>query len=625
MNNSIFNNPFLISRVDNPFQTHPDIKTIHENEFKVLCLAISEIKNDPNSQSRAITITGAPGCGKTHLAMRLANEILLSNRLLFIRQPNNKDSVYLHIYTRILESMVERVPKTPYSQLAYLLGKSFSAIIINQIKNKENLSQKDKNILEILQADPMNIYKKIGGEGTETRRKNWKYIENITLQWWESKYGLGGHSKDILKGFIKYCSYTDPKRKHLIYRWLNFLDISEQEALFAGLLPHKENDMHEEFALDAMIVISRLSLADEPLVIIFDQLEGLKYNEELLFKFFESVKELFTHLPNSLFIFNLFSDRWEKWQKILDPSITDRLSQSVIHLKAPDLNKKIQILELRAQESGFSLDNFFTEDELRVITNNYSIRSMLVSASNHFRHKTGSLPLTDTYESFEEKIENQIKELKQEISQLKKYLNISVPTFREVIESETIDFFIEEKRQEFLKEKAEKRLCSETDDAGKILVIINLFKGKIITGTGRLRAGTKKLPEHVLIKGTKNDITAGFLHMSGNSLTGRLKNLYSLCVNNPLTDFYIYRDFSSLPVKSKIAKQTLIKLKELNNFKFKIISEKERLEFEIIYQLIIAIQNKDIDGDPLLALKITRKKFPSLFLYQVLESADIII
>ncbi|MCB9481151.1 MAG: exonuclease [Desulfobacteraceae bacterium] len=623
MNSTTFNNPFLISRVDNPFQNHPDIKSIHENEFKTLCQAISEIKKDTNSQSRAITIIGAPGCGKTHLAMRLANEILFSNRLLFIRQPNNRDSVYLHIYTRILESMVENVPGTPYSQLAYLLGKSFSAIIINQIKNKENLSLKDKSILEILQADPMNIYKKIGGEGTETRRRNWKYIENITLQWWESNYGLGGHSKDILKGFIKYCSYTDPKRKHLIYRWLNFLDISEQEAGLTGLMPHKENDMHEEFALDAMIVISRLSLADEPLVIIFDQLEGLKYNEDLLFKFFESVKELFTHLPNSLFIFNLFSDRWENWQKILDPSITDRLSQSVIHLQAPDFTKKIQILEIRAQEAGFSLENFFSEDELRVITNNYSIRSMLVSASNHFRHKTGSLPLADTYESFEEKIENQIKELKQEISQLKKYLNISLPTFREVIESESIDFFIEEKKQELLKEKTEKRVYSETDDAGKILVIINLFKGKIITETGRLKAGARKLPEHVLIKGSRNDIIAGFLHMSGNSLTGRLKNLYTLCINNPLTDFYIFRNFSSSPVKSKIAKETLAKLKELNNFKFRLISEKERLEFEIIYELITAIQNKDIEGDPIFALKITRNKFSSLFLFQLLESAEI--
>jgi len=30
--------------VDNSFQTHPDLKTIHENEFKILYSAIGEIK-----------------------------------------------------------------------------------------------------------------------------------------------------------------------------------------------------------------------------------------------------------------------------------------------------------------------------------------------------------------------------------------------------------------------------------------------------------------------------------------------------------------------------------------------------------------------------------------------------
>lgn len=616
-------NPFLISRVDNPFQQHPDVKKLHENEFNILCSAIKSIKTDPNYQSRAITITGAPGSGKTHIAMRLANEILESNRLLFIRQPNNSLSVYHHIYSRILESMVEKVPNTRYSQLAYLLGKSFSGILIETISNKTSLTAKDKSILEILKADPINILKKIGGPGTETRRRNWKYVQNKTLQWWESNYGLAQFTPDILKAFIKYCSYTDAKRKHLVYRWLSCSELSESESNYIGLPCHSENINKEEFALNAMIVISKLSIADEPLVIIFDQLEGLKYDEELLFKFFEAVKELFTHIKNSLFIFNMFTDRWQKWQYQLDASITDRLSQTIIHLNNPSPEEKIQILELKSQDTGLMLADFFTEEETVNIAKSSSIRNMLVSASALFESKTGKANFDNKNFSFEEKIESQIQDLKKEIETLKKYLNMNSPTLKEVTESECIQNFLNEKEAELLKKKEESNVYSETDDAGKLLFISNVFKGNYIIKTGRLKAGSKKIPDNVLIKGQKATIAVGFLHMGGTSLTSRLKNLLELCENNQDTDFYILRESSAPRISAKLASQILEKLNTLHNFKLIYIQPKERLNFDLIYEMIIAIHNKDIDHNPASALKTAKALFPSHFVFDILEYAGV--
>jgi len=123
-------NPFSNSRVDTPFQNHTDLKEIFADEYERVKSILVEIKNDvENHQSKGAVVTGEPGTGKTHLMMRLAKDRLESNRLLFIRQPNNLNSVLYHVYSRVLESFVEKVPNSSYSQLEHLLATSFAKII----------------------------------------------------------------------------------------------------------------------------------------------------------------------------------------------------------------------------------------------------------------------------------------------------------------------------------------------------------------------------------------------------------------------------------------------------------------------------------------------------------------
>lgn len=110
-------NPFSSNRVDNPFQDHLDLKSVNQDQFERLKWIITDIKQDKNHQSKGTVVIGEPGSGKTHLMMRLAKELLKVNRLLFIRCPNNRDSVLFHIYSRILESFVEKIPETGYTQL----------------------------------------------------------------------------------------------------------------------------------------------------------------------------------------------------------------------------------------------------------------------------------------------------------------------------------------------------------------------------------------------------------------------------------------------------------------------------------------------------------------------------
>lgn len=165
-------NPFSSNRVDTPFQQHPDLKQVYSSEFEVLKSTILNIKNDSNNQSQGAAIVGEPGSGKAHLIMRLAQELLTKNRLLFIRQPNNPDSILFHIYSRILESFAEKVPGSKFNQFEYLLANSF----VNLLRSfQERLSRKGKELLENLEGDSLRIFQVLGGEkNTAAKRESWK-------------------------------------------------------------------------------------------------------------------------------------------------------------------------------------------------------------------------------------------------------------------------------------------------------------------------------------------------------------------------------------------------------------------------------------------------------------------
>ena len=86
-------------------------------------------------------------------------------------------------------------------------------------------------------------------------------------------------------------------------------------------------------------------MLDEPLIMVFDQLEGLglKQNQHILENFGLAIKEILTHVHNSLVILNLFPDRWQQFKDYFDSSVVDRLSQNCITLSPP---KPQQIREI---------------------------------------------------------------------------------------------------------------------------------------------------------------------------------------------------------------------------------------------------------------------------------------
>ena len=102
--------------------------------------------------------------------------------------------------------------------------------------------------------------------------------------------------------------YTYYKYRNISTRWLAGNILTDEEAETIGLPNWGEEISKEAFSLEAISVLGKLSVLDEPLIIIFDQLEGLGllHNQEILLNFGEAIKEIFTHVPNSLIILNFW-------------------------------------------------------------------------------------------------------------------------------------------------------------------------------------------------------------------------------------------------------------------------------------------------------------------------------
>lgn len=591
-------NPFGSTRVDSPFQTHADVPSLFSDQFMRLKSLVHEIAADPNHQSRGIVMLGSPGSGKTHLIMRLAGEMISSNRILFIRQPNNPDAVFYHIYARMLESLVERVPGTNYTQIQYLLAKSFSSIIIHEIGKLDKPSDAMASMESLLSQSHLNIYRGLGGDDTETRRKNWRFIERRTLEWWGNTHGFGGEGAAIVKALIKYCSYSDIGRREIIRKWLTGNTLSDSELRSTGLENRADTIGLEGFAVEAIRVLGKLSIEDEPLILVFDQLEGLKYNEALLVNFGEAIKELFTHIPNTLMIFNLFPERWQAYAALFDPSVVERISQNSIVLNTPSKDEMRKILSCRADEADIDLFSLFAEDEIRQIVDGESIRAVLNSASDYYRLKKDGIPLPQPVRSVTDRLFMEIRQIKEEISWLKSQMDVASPLLQEGGNRDRVTKLFEGYLLAAKRSYNAPQAINDADDAGKLQVMLRALGKGYQLKTGPMKKGKKAVPENVMVRDSHGKTTVtGFLNIKGNPFTTRLKNFNALVESHPNIHFQLIRDEREEPITAKVASQELIRLDQFRNGSFITMDRENRIRFDALYHFITDIQNRDIEMD----------------------------
>lgn len=613
-------NPFTSSRVDTPFQHHPDYADTYHREFQILQTALNNIKLDPNHQSKGVVVIGEPGTGKTHLMMRLANERLSSNRLLFIRQPNNAQSVLYHIYSRILESLVEKAGNLP--QLYSLIINTFRKIVS---LNDRDVTQKDIDILKALYDLEDNSISALSKENTQRKREYWQYIEKTINEWWMSNYAPGSFALSIIKGMVKYCSYTDYKYRNITTRWLAGNVLTDEEAETVGLPNWGEEISKEAFSLEAISVLGKLSVLDEPLIIIFDQLEGLglPHNQEILLNFGEAIKEIFTHIPNSLIILNLFPDRWEKFQTTFDQSIIGRVSQYQVSLRQPTEAEVKSILKVKIQTVDITLEQLFLPEDLDDILGKKPIRAALNRAAKYYDYRVNGIPLPEERKPIREldsneKIEQQLKFLQQQQQTSMEVLSQLIQAIQSpnavdlsnlqnrlatYLSGETaipvnpVIEYLNEHRIELEQKYHNPSIISDGDDVGKLRNIAEALTHIQSFKLTQYRLGKKVLPEHIVIeKGNQYHVIA-FLEISGTPFTSRISNFNELVINNSQSQFYLIRDERQPGITAKVGKERIQQLKNSANGNFVLFNKEDRILFDLIYDLIISIHNKDLDID----------------------------
>jgi DNA polymerase III epsilon subunit-like protein len=644
-------NPFQANRVDTPFQCHPDQTLVYQSQFESLKSALLAISQNPEHSSQGAIVLGGAGSGKTHLMMRLAQERLTTNRLLFIRQPNNPDSVFFHIYSRVLESFIETVPGSPYTQLEYLIAHSFVNILKQSHDQRpspglekilEKIRQLEDNSLKLFQA-------------LQGNKSNWKTIERWILNWWSSTHSGAGPGLNILKGLIKFCSYVELQKRQLTTRWLAGNDIEAKDLESIGLESWSQQLGRESFALEALSVFGKLSILDQPLMIIFDQLEGLAldHNHNLLLSFGEAIKEIFTHVPNSLIILNLYPSRWQQYQQtfkaFFEGAVIGRF-QLTLTLERPDSKQLEQILERKMAAFDLDLHQFFSPDQRDDILQQPSVRDVINRASDYYRHQVHGTPLpitpscsspfpasptwglppksalNNTILQRLETIEAQQNRLSQRLQQLEAQLTDSPKTLSPLVpestifdpnpisvapavpsnsapssqhssikpEIEAVLAYVKQ-REKFLDSVYDRpSIIDDSDDIGKVTEILASLKPSKLLQTRQLRLGKRRLPEHLVIGNQSGSLVIGFLHGEGTSFTSRLKNFNQLVINYKNLHFNLLRDARQPEITGKVGKTEIAKLNNAENGEFIVLQKANRLELELLYGLVVDIQNGDL-------------------------------
>jgi hypothetical protein len=271
-----------------------------------------------------------------------------------------------------------------------------------------------------------------------------------------------------------------------------------------------------------------------------------------------------------------------------------------------------------------------------VILNQNSIRSVLNWASHYYRHKVEGIPLPKSIRSFEDEVRLELKKLREDVAWLKQEIRGIEPKIAQTAshyqtsEPENVPYhqnlnndenrlkaYLEE--QKVLLENAyhKKVIISDSDDIGKVITVSEVFKTVKNIETDYLRLGKKKIPAHLLIKTQKQDFVVGFLHQCGGAFTSRIKNFNQLVISYKEIRFWLFRDVRESDITGKGGINEMEKLNNAPNGKFIELDQENRLSFELIYKLIVDIQNADFEIDLQKALTILETSMSDYWLLKI--------
>ena len=519
--------PSFLDRVNTPWDQVPDLEGYNKHAYNRILRAVKDLSRpqtghaEPNSQG--ILVLGEAGTGKTHLLMRVARNLAETNHILFIRKPNNEDAVAQHIWANVVSSLARTLPvkTSDRSQLDDLLAHVFSRVLIPEfekdIKEDRDIEQKQRWVNR-LREDPYSLFNMLG-EG-ERRQENLERIRRRTLRFLQMNHP--DVDQTIAKVLITYCFVVREERKRVLLTWLSGQDVDETEASDLGLpsswvtLDETSSEastaqQREDQALRAIRTVGILSTYYQPLILAFDQLEGLRDQPRLTQNWGDVVREIFTMAPNFLVITCIFPSLWKTWFSLkLDQSVSERIAQQTVELEsfAPQHGLNMLATHLEASFVKHRLPTniypFAQDDVSRMCDSARSPRAFIQLARSEFQGW-----LDSNTQSLVTSKENAKVISQDEIDR----------TIRNAIEG-----FSNSQRKAF-----ESEMVLEQDFFGKIrnLTETLLHASNVKAELSRATFEHFVMPPNIIIKhsGSNISLCVAVMNSEGNSFAARMRNL----------------------------------------------------------------------------------------------------
>lgn len=590
--------PAFLDRVNTPWDQVPDLEEYNQHAYKRVVRALKELTRSKSLEGRSntqgILILGEAGTGKTHLLMRVARNLSKSNHILFVRKPNNEDAVAQHVWANVVSSLTRSLPDsgTKRSQLDDLLAHVFSAVLIPEfeqdIQSGTNSEQR-RRWVDKLRADPFNLFNMLG-EG-EKRQDNMEYIRRRTLRFLQSTHP--DVDQQIARVLITYCFVSREDRKRVLLTWLSGQDVDEAEAKDLGLPTTWVNidessseastqQQREEQALRAIRSIGILSTYYQPLILAFDQLEGLRDQERLTQRWGDTIREVFTMTPNFLILTCIFPSLWESWfNEELDRSVSERIAQQTVTLETfgPQHGLKMLATHLAPAFAKHRLPTSiypFTETDVTALCSQAtSPRSFLQAARSLFESwLDGETPTPEKPALVEPVV---------------------------VVSQEAIDTLL---RSTIVTYEAEQRsayngeIPMEQDFLGRIKNIAEtLLKfGEERASFGKATCGNKVMPSNFVLKPLQGEdpLCIAVLYSEGNSFAARMRNLNAeMRSAKAFKQAIVFRDRRCKQISGRTSKEYIEEFGNLGGV-FLNVGGEEICALNAIYDTLVAIEEHDL-------------------------------
>jgi hypothetical protein len=590
--------PAFMDRVNTPWDHVPDLEEYNQHAYKRVVRALKELSRtkarEGESNSQGMLVLGEAGTGTTHLLMRVARNLSDSNHVLFVRKPNNEDAVAQHVWANIVSSLIRSLPGsgTKRSQLDDLLAHVFTAVLIPEfeqdIREGKDAEQK-KRWVERLCSDPYNLFNMLG-EG-ERRQDNMDRIRRRTLRFLQLSHP--DVDQKIAHVLITYCFVSREDRKRVLLTWLSGQDVDEGEAKDLGLPTTWVNidetsseastqQQREEQALRAIRTIGILSTYYQPLILAFDQLEGLRDQQRLTQRWGDTVREIFTMTPNFLILTCIFPTLWETWfNEELDRSVSERIAQQTVTLEtfAPQHGLKLLAAHLTPAFAKHRLPTSiypFTEDDVtRLCAQATSPRNFLQAARSQFEAwLDGDVSASETPAPAEPVV---------------------------VVSQEAIDTLL---RSTLVAYEAEQRssydgdIPVEQDIFGRVRGITEtvLKFSEEEASFAKATCGSKVMPPNFVVKPPRGEdpLCISVLYGEGNAFAARMRNLNAeMRSGRDFKQAIILRDRRCKQISGKTSKEYIEEFGRLGGVYLEGGSE-EICALNAIYDTLVAIEEHDL-------------------------------